>query len=77
MARQRGIVKMFKDESGYGFIKPDAKNEKDVFVFHKDIAVELSPGFRTLELGDVVDYILKETETGPHAVDVRVLVEAE
>jgi cold shock protein len=67
MARQNGTVEFFKDDKGYGFIRPD-DGGKDVFVHHSSIQME---GFKTLKRGDKVEYEILEDPKGPRATDVR------
>ncbi len=62
-----GTVKWFNDAKGYGFITPDGGG-KDVFVHHT--AIEMS-GFRTLTIGELVEYEVTEGPRGPLALDVR------
>ncbi|MFT3695827.1 MAG: cold-shock protein [Kofleriaceae bacterium] len=53
----QGIVKWFNGAKGFGFILADG--EPDVFVHYSAID---GSGFKTLEMGDLVDY---EAQTGP------------
>ena len=59
---QSGTVKWFIDEKGYGFITPDSGGD-DLFVDFRDI---LKPG-QTLEDGERVTFILKQSQRGPTA----------
>jgi cold shock protein len=67
MARQTGIVEFFKDDKGYGFIRPDGGG-KDVFVHHSVIQME---GFKSLKRGDRVEFEIQEDPKGPRAAEVR------
>jgi len=68
----KGIVKKFEESKGWGFITPDNKdvnNGKDVFVHYSGIEGE---GFRTLNLGDKVEFEIEEGKNGkPEARNVR------
>ena len=67
MAKQTGIVEFFKDDKGYGFIRPDGGG-KDVFVHHSVIQME---GFKSLKRGDRVQFEITEDPKGPRASNVR------
>jgi len=61
----RGTVKRFNDAKGYGFIR--AADGQDVFVHYSSI---LNAGFRTLSVGQLVDYEERQGPRGLLAVDV-------
>jgi CspA family cold shock protein len=63
-------VKWFSRVKGYGFIAPDG-SDKDVFVHYSAIAGE---GYRNLEEGQRVEFQLEETDKGPQASNVLVMV---
>jgi cold shock protein len=65
--RQRGVVRWFSLEKGYGFIAPDDGGE-DVFVRFSSLAGD---GFRRLEDGQRVTYELTDDGRGPRALEVR------
>ena len=63
--RETGIVKWFSDSKGYGFISRE--NGEDLFVHYSEIQGD---GFRSLETGQRVEYVVEETEKGLQASSV-------
>ncbi|MFW6089784.1 MAG: cold shock domain-containing protein [Gemmatimonadota bacterium] len=66
MERQRGTVKWFSREKGWGFIR--LETGEDIFVHHSDIEGE---GFVTLEDDQPVEFAVEDMEKGPRARNVR------
>mgnify|MGYP002754793947 CR=1 FL=1 len=64
----RGTVKWFNNQKGYGFISDEGGS--DVFVHFSDLNME---GFKTLDEGISVEYDLTEGAKGPQAVNVTVV----
>lgn len=60
-----GIVKWFNDKKGFGFIEQE--NGKDVFVHHSAIS---GTGFKTLSIGDRVNFEVVDGKKGPAAANV-------
>ena len=65
--RMSGTVKWFSRVKGYGFIAPDGE-ESEIFVHFSGIEGE---GYRNLEKGEKVSFVIEETEKGPQAAQVR------
>ena len=65
---ERGKVKWFSKEKGYGFISPE-NGDKDVFVHFSGID---SQGYRTLQNDQRVTFDVHQSDKGPRAVNVRV-----
>ena len=64
----KGTVKWFNNQKGYGFISDE--NGNDVFVHFSGI---VGDGFKTLEEGAAVEFDIKDGAKGPQAVDVKKL----
>ena len=63
--KEQGTVKWFNGSKGYGFIERDSG--EDVFVHFSAI---IADGFRTLDEGQRVEFIVTEGEKGPQAQEV-------
>ena len=61
----KGTVKWFNKEKGFGFVT--CEEGKDYFVHFTGIVGE---GFRTLEEGQNVSFVVEEGNKGPIAKDV-------
>ena len=62
----KGIVKWFNAEKGFGFI--EGEDGKDVFVHFSAITMD---GYKTLDEGVAVEFDVIEGAKGPQAVDVK------
>ena len=67
--RVLGTVKWFNASKGYGFISRES-GDGDVFVHHNEIKGE---GFKTLNEGDSVEFVVTQGQKGPAANDVSVV----
>ena len=65
---ERGTVKWFNNEKGYGFISRESGD--DVFVHFSAIAED---GFKSLEEGQAVEFEVVEGDRGPQAENVTKL----
>ena len=65
--RQVNRVKWFNDSKGFGFIEG---SDGDVFVHYRSIEPG-TDGFKTLEEGEMVEYLQVQSERGWSAVEVR------
>ena len=61
----KGTVKWFNNQKGYGFISDE--NGGDVFVHYSGLNME---GFKTLDEGQEVEYEVIDGQKGPQAVNV-------
>ena len=68
MQKEKGTVKWFNESKGYGFIARESGD--DVFVHYSAISGD---GFRTLNEGDRVEFVITQGQKGPAAGDVTVL----
>lgn len=65
---QRGKVKWFSSEKGYGFIKPQDGSE-DVFVHRNNVGgMDWEDGLRE---GEAVEYDTEQTPKGISAINVK------
>ena len=65
----KGTVKWFNAEKGFGFITP-ADGGKDLFVHHSEIQMD---GYSTLNDGQEVEFEIGQGQKGPCANKVRPL----
>ena len=68
MDKEQGTVKWFNGSKGYGFIEPE--EGEDVFVHYTAIMAE---GYRNLEEGQRVEFVVKQGQKGPQAEEVVIL----
>jgi len=66
--KETGTVKWFNERKGYGFISRESGD--DIFVHHSAIQAD---GFRTLNEGDRVEFVVTQGQKGLAAGDVRVV----
>ncbi|MDF3933402.1 cold-shock protein [Pseudomonas citronellolis] len=66
--RQNGTVKWFNAEKGFGFITPESG--PDVFVHFRQIETS---GYKTLEEGQKVSFIVTAGAKGPQAEQVQIV----
>ena len=64
----KGTVKWFNNQKGYGFISDEQGN--DIFVHFSGIN---SDGFKSLEEGQAVEFDVVDRAKGPHATNVTKL----
>ena len=65
----KGTVKWFNNQKGYGFIT-DEQTGKDVFVHFSGLNME---GFKTVEENAAVEFEIVDGDKGPQAVNVTKL----
>jgi len=64
---ERGKVKFFDENKGYGFITPDSGG-KDIFVHYSGI---VGKGFKKLEENEIVTFIREQGPKGQQAANVK------
>lgn len=64
----KGTVKWFNNQKGYGFISDE--NGNDVFVHFSGLNME---GYKSLEEGAAVEFEVTEGAKGPQATNVTVV----
>ena len=64
----KGTVKWFNNQKGYGFISDEQSN--DVFVHYSGLNMD---GFKSLEEGATVEFEVVEGAKGPQATNVTVV----
>jgi CspA family cold shock protein len=64
-----GTVKWFNSEKGFGFIAQDGGGA-DVFVHYSEID---AGGFRSLDVGQRVEFEIGQGQKGPQAQGVRII----
>ena len=67
--RVTGTVKWFNATKGFGFIQQD--EGEDVFVHYSAISGD---GYRTLEEGQRVEFVVVQGQKGPQAQDVTPVI---
>jgi CspA family cold shock protein len=66
--KEQGTVKWFNGSKGYGFI--ERESGEDVFVHYSAI---IGDGFRNLEEGQRVQFIVTQGQKGAQAEEVEIL----
>ena len=64
----RGTVKWFNNQKGYGFISDEKGN--DVFVHYRGLKMD---GFKSLEEGQEVEFEIVQGAKGPQATNVTLV----
>ena len=62
----KGTVKWFNDQKGFGFITPEGGG-KDLFIHFSNITGE---GYKSLQEGQAVQFETSEGSKGPEAINV-------
>ena len=68
LSMNKGTVKWFNNQKGYGFIT--GEDGKDVFVHYSGLQME---GFKSLEEGAAVEFEITDGTKGPQATNVVVV----
>lgn len=64
----KGTVKWFNNQKGYGFISDE--NGNDVFVHYSGLNMD---GYKSLEEGQAVEFEITDSPKGPQATNVTKL----
>ena len=67
---ERGKVKWFNDEKGFGFIEREGK--RDIFCHFQNIIMN---GHKTLVAGEEVEFEVEQTQKGENAINIKVISE--
>ncbi len=67
-SKEQGVVKWFNGSKGYGFI--ERETGEDVFVHYSAI---VGNGFRNLEEGQRVQFVVTQGQKGAQAEEVEIL----
>ncbi len=70
MSRERGTVKWFNNDKGFGFIQRE--QGPDVFVHYRAITAK-GDGYRSLLEGQTVEFTVTQGQKGPQAENVTVV----
>lgn len=62
----KGKIKFFSPQKGWGFVNKEG-DDRDVFVHFSSIEME---GYKTLNEGDAVEFVIVESDRGPQAQHV-------
>lgn len=65
----QGTVKWFNESKGFGFITPE-DGGKDLFAHYSSI---LGNGFKTLQEGQRVEFVVAPGTKGPQATQIKVI----
>jgi CspA family cold shock protein len=65
----QGTVKWFNETKGFGFITPE-DGGKDLFAHYSSIQ---SAGFKTLQEGQRVEFVVAPGAKGPQATQIKVI----
>ena len=68
--RINGTVKWFSNDRGYGFVLIDGNPDAEYFIHFTSIDMD---GYKTVKAGQPVSFILKNTEKGIQATEVKLL----
>lgn len=70
--REQGTTRWFNNKKGYGFLQKKSDG-KDIFVHFSAIEME---GYKTLKVGQVVEFDITDGDKGPQAAKVTVVGDA-